>query len=41
MPWWERLARANAVRKRYRDERKVEQAKQAGLQPYMLSDRGL
>ena len=39
--WEWRLALANEARKRYRNERKVEQAKQAALQPYMLSDRDL
>jgi hypothetical protein len=39
--WEWRLALANEARRRYREERKVEQEKKAALQPYMLSDRNL
>jgi hypothetical protein len=39
--WEWRLALANEARQRNRDERKMEQAKQAALRPYMLSDRDL
>jgi len=41
MPWQERLALANEARKRHRAARKMREAKEAAMRPYMESTREL